>query len=83
MSPLTLTLSLSTFKSISSHSSSHTHPHIVTPSPDHLSDVGRYKVAYELFGVVVDGSALLYSRHNGREVVVRQNHLWGREDEER
>ena len=47
-------------------------------SPDDLAYVGGDEVADELLHVVVDGSALLNSRHNGREVVVSQDHLRGR-----
>lgn len=47
-------------------------------SPDDLTDVGGDEVADELLHVVVDSSALLNSSHNGREVVVSQDHLRGR-----
>jgi len=47
-------------------------------SPDDLTDVGGDKVADELLHVVVDSSALLNSSHNGREVVVSEDHLRGR-----
>lgn len=46
-------------------------------SPDNLAYVGGNEVANELFHVVVDGSALLNSRHNGGEVVISQDHLRG------
>merc|ERR1712131_411355 len=45
---------------------------------DDLANVGGDEVSDELFHVVVDGSALLNSRHDGREVVVSQDHLRGR-----
>lgn len=47
-------------------------------SPDDLTNVGGDEVADELLHVVVDSSALLNSSHNGREVVVSQDHLRGR-----
>ena len=47
-------------------------------SPDDLTDIGGDEVADELFHVVVDSSTLLNSSHNGREVVVSQDHLRGR-----
>merc|ERR1719419_1843623 len=45
---------------------------------DDLTNVGGDEVTDELLHVVVDSSALLNSRHNGREVVVSQDHLRGR-----
>lgn len=47
-------------------------------SPDDLAHIRGDEVADELLHVVVNGSALLNSRHNGREVVVSQDHLRGR-----
>lgn len=47
-------------------------------SPDDLAHIRGDEVADELLHVVVDSSALLNSSHNGREVVVSQDHLRGR-----
>lgn len=44
-------------------------------SPNDLPDVGGDEIADELLHVAVDGSALLNSRHDGGEVVVREHHL--------
>lgn len=45
--------------------------------PDDLADVGGDEVANKLLHVVVNGSALLNSRHNAGEVVIGQDHLRG------
>lgn len=47
-------------------------------SPDDLAYVRGDKIADELLHVVVNGSAFLNSGHDGREVVVSQDHLRGR-----
>lgn len=49
-----------------------------TISPDDFTNVGGDEVPDELLHVVVDGSAFLNGCHNGREVVVSQDHLSGR-----
>ena len=43
--------------------------------PNDFSDIGRDEVTDELFGVIVNGSSLLHCSHNGRKVVICQNHF--------
>ena len=66
---------------LTSHHHTQVHAHTHTLSPDHLSNIGGDEVTYELFGVVVDCTALLNSRHDGRKIVICQNHLWRTERE--
>lgn len=48
------------------------------PLPDDFTDVGGNEVTDKLLHVVVDGTTFFNCGHNGREVVVGQDHLGGR-----
>ena len=45
------------------------------PLPNDFTNIGRDEVTDELFSVIVNGSSLLHSCHDGRKVVICQHHF--------
>ena len=51
--------------------------HTQNDRQDDLSDIGGDEISDELFRVLIDRSSLLDGTFDGREIVVRENHIRG------